>query len=281
MNILKSPPIKAIRAKPELKWLKKLEFLYQHGKADRLIDDLIVHGSYGDFTFNTYSDLELTILWANDLSRHSIEFSPQQKTYIRKINQLLIDVDPLQHHGPFHLDQKSFIDYPLKELPLAAYSQSWSIGGVNKEVNLVWDEGQFSLIGKERLFHTINNLKAHKRHFFRYGYNLYSQKRFLSNLFMLPVFYYNSEGLALSKLEAISDVNSMLPQSIKDLVHIASCIRCCWPRQPIWSKCLRQYFIAETIPGGLPDMLLVNLFQNPGISRMIKRLVLHNAWKDL
>jgi len=278
--ILNIPSIKVIGKAEKFPWFNELYKIYQFGIDHGLISDFIVHGSYGDFTNTNFSDLEISVCWVDPID---LKGKIDQKKYIflKKLNELIIQIDPLQHHGVFNLSSRICQSYSYRDLPLSAYGDAWCISGMQLDFNLNWDERAFMELGRERLRVTASSLLLNKSTFFKYGLNLYSQKRFLSNLFMLPVFIYNSHGFPYSKKRCISDAEDLLPDFIIRLIEVASKIRTCWPESPAWFSQARSYFINQKIPGGIADRVAVNLFRNKQVSVSVAEIMTSKDFQQI
>lgn len=279
--LLDIPSIKVIGKAGNIPWLNELYRLYKFGIDNALISDFIVHGSYGDFTNINFSDLEISVCWADPIESKSKVDHKKKYAFLKILNRLLITIDPLQHHGVFNLSPKICQNYSYRDLPLSAYDDSWCISGMQLGFNLNWSEREFMGLGQERLRATAFSLLLNKSTFFKYGFNLYSQKRFLSNIFMLPVFVYNSHGFPYSKKRCISDVEDLLPGFIVRLVEAASEIRYCWPESPPWFSHARRYLINQKIPGGKADRVAVNLFRNKKVSTSVAKIMTSKDFQEL
>lgn len=270
--LLNIPSIKFIRKTHEIRWFNELYKLYKFGIDNDLISDFIVHGSHGDFTSNNFSDIEISVYWAESICSIK-KFDQKLYEFLKNLNRLVIMIDPLQHHGVFNLSDRICQNYSYRDLPLSAYDHSWCFSGIQLNFNLTWDEHAFMTLGRERLKITASSLLSNKSTFFKYGFSLYSQKRFLSNIFMLPVFIYNSLGFPYSKKRCISDAEDLLPGFIMSLIEAASEIRSRWPESPPWFSQTRKYMINHKIPGGMADRVAVNFFRNKQVSVSVAEIM--------
>lgn len=278
--LLNIPSIKVSGNAQKFPWFNELYKLYQFGIDHDLISDFIVHGSYGDFTNTNFSDLEISVCWIEPTESKG-KANRKKYKFLKKLNNLIILIDPLQHHGVFNLSRPICQNYSYRDLPLSAYDDSWSISGMQLHFNLNWHEWEFMSLGRERLRATASSLLLNKSTFFKYGSNLYSQKRFLSNLFMLPVFIYNSHGFPHSKKNCIADVEGLLPEFIIRLIEVASEIRSCWPESPAWFSRTRGCLINQKIPGGMADRVAVNLFRNKQVSVSVAEIMTSKDFQQL
>lgn len=278
--LLNIPSIKVFGKAQKFPWFNELYKLYQFGIDHDLISDFIIHGSYGDFTNTNFSDLEISVFWIEPIDS-KVKDDQKKYEFVKKLNDFIILIDPLQHHGAFNLSERICQNYSYIDLPLSAYDDSWSISGMQLHFNLNWHEREFIDLGQERLRATASSLLLNKSTFFKYGFNLYSQKRFLSNLFMLPVFIYNSLGFPYSKKKCIADVEDLLPEFITRLVGVASEIRSCWPESPPWFSHTRSYLINQKIPGGMADRVAVNLFRNKQVSVSVAEIMTSKDFEQL
>lgn len=251
----------------KLEWYVQLKHIFDESNSKGLVDDIIIHGSYGDFTQTHYSDIEITIVISENCLSNREKIKSFQAWYRKKLIPFILRVDPLQHHGCFYL-WKEFIDcYDSRIMPLVAYRHCWSMRGRTIEFN-VNHNANLCTVFENRFENTINSLLDYHPRFFRYGMNLYSIKRLLSNFFMLPVYFYQSEGLMLNKPDAISKIKSEKNlKSFHMALDEATKIREIWPKSKGWMTLLRRLTVTQQIPGGKIDRILVNLFRNRKIER--------------
>jgi hypothetical protein len=122
---------------------------------------------------------------------------------------------------------------------------------------------------------TLKSLSQAEKTFFNRGYSVFAVKRFISNLFMIPVYYFQSKGFDLSKKEAMHDVWSQpFPEEFFQALHFATAMRENWPISPRLLSCLRRSIVYSKIPQGQIDYILCSMFINNEISSMTKKILL-------
>lgn len=189
-----------------------------------LIDNIIVQGSYGDFTNTEYSDLDL-VVFLNQSVVESRKKRAKFKTILRKkIMPLIYSIDPLQHHGVFLLWPELCKCYLENILPIVVYSHAWAI----KQINI-----RFTCSSKKitprlpGLLRTI--FSEYKR--VEISNNFYHIKRFLSHIMMVPCIYFMDRGTYIHKSKSFAPFIRKF-QAISQLMSDVSEIRRKWPGAP-------------------------------------------------
>lgn len=99
----------------------------KHWEKVHLIDEklrdlgptLILQGSQADQTTTSFSDIDLVLF--SDFQ------DPDVRRLRSELNQIVLTVDPLQHHGVFHYDINSLRRFSESVLPLATFRKSTAI----------------------------------------------------------------------------------------------------------------------------------------------------------
>jgi hypothetical protein len=243
-------------------WLPELLQLYRQGANAAVVDDLIIHGSFGDGTATAFSDLEITVVVNASVFEQSQQLSCLSK-WVRTLNSLIIRIDPLQHHGAFFLWPALMKAYDETILPLCAYEECWSLAGRPYEINMIRGVAANKAVSRQRFNRILASLYEYERNFFAYGKNLYSIKRFLSNFFMLPVYYFQAQGESLSKRSAIHCIlTETSPNDFNRALLVASDLREKWPDAKNWQVNVRKLTASRKIPGRRLDMIACNLFRD-------------------
>ncbi|MPX90678.1 hypothetical protein [Salinivibrio sp. VYel1] len=238
-------------------WYSELVKVFNYAQEKDLIKDIIIHGSYGDFSTTNFSDLEATIVVNEKVffdSSKKIAFSNWLE---KKFNKLIIRVDPIQHHGAFFLWDSLCKQYSEIILPLSSYNACWSLTGESVDVFSYDDIESIAKESRERLEKTLENLSNPWRNFFRFGFNNYAIKRYVSNLLLVPAFYYQSQGRVLNKKDAINQFEKDFPCTYYRSIYDASVIRDSWSKPPRLLGFLRASIISKKIPSGRFDLLLL------------------------
>jgi hypothetical protein len=110
--------------------------------------------------------------------------------------------------------------------------------------------------------------------FFQFGIHMYSIKRLISNYLMLIPLYYQSQGIAISKKQAISEIIQNGPSSVINAINIASELRRIWPKTPAIYGNIRQKIIKNNIPNGMIDEFIISFYRNKFIENKFKSMFL-------
>ena len=170
----------------EFEWIREIKRLFQEGLRCEVLENIIIHGSYGDNTYNNYSDMDLTLLLADSVWDDKKKMKLCEKWIRREVYPFLYKVDPLQHHGPFYLWRSLMNCYDNSILPVDVYSDAWAVEPTDLlfKVYIPTLKSEFlSLITCEALLNPSER-------FFKHGYSLFAMKRFLSNLMLIPAFFF-------------------------------------------------------------------------------------------
>ncbi|WP_440956484.1 hypothetical protein ACSAZK_06080 [Methanosarcina sp. Mfa9] len=209
-------------------WYNKLEILFDQGFKKGFLKNVIVHGSYGDMTSTNYSDLDLTLYIDEQIFQNRDLMNSFRNWYERNFFTFMLSVDPLQHHGPFYLWDSLISNYSEDILPIEVYRRSWGLKKI--EMNFRHFYSDFSPETKALSLITCESLLNHKK-FFRHGHNMYQMKRYLSNLMLIPAFYYTDVGCPMHKADSFDFFYKEFGD-LADPIKEASKIRINWPKTP-------------------------------------------------
>ena len=249
-------------------WYGKLRRAWLQAKREKLVENLIVHGSYGDWTCTSYSDLDLTLLLEDTLLQ-----APRRMTRLRKWlrNELLpvvLSVDPLQHHGPFFLWQNLTDNYPEDILPVTAYRHAWAM----EPVELCFQPLPFPDYRRHAALRTANRLNEAVSYFNR-GFTMYSMKRYLSNLMLIPTLYCGDAGTPMFKAQSFNPFYKEFgPAALP--IRAASALRQDWPPAP--DRTFRAAQLGCRVKGGLE--LVRQLYHNESVKNILTHEIMpHTA----
>jgi len=252
-------------------WFNDFLSVIQLGIQDNLIKNAIVHGSYGDATNTGFSDLELTlVLSSRATSDH--EKAMRLKNWLKqRLNPLLLNIDPLQHHGAFFLWEDLLVNYNNAILPIKSYEKSWGV----KEGLLGFQIDKHGGSDSEQSFYiTRESLKEYKIFFFKFGMNPYSIKRLISNILLFPAFFYQSKGFILTKPEAINKAMNEGVDVISDMIEAGTLIRADWKLPPEWLGTLRGSLKGVQIPSGKLDRIFSSLYTDSSVKLICRNEIL-------
>lgn len=105
-------------------WLTRLNDIFQEGLRGGILDEIIIHGSHGDYTQTNFSDLEITVIINNSVLKDSLQAISFSVWVRRRLNWFILSVDPLQHHGAFYLREDLVSRYDKKYYLLAPMMSS-------------------------------------------------------------------------------------------------------------------------------------------------------------
>jgi predicted nucleotidyltransferase len=149
----------------------------------------LIHGSYATHEEIEYSDFDgLIIINKNTFS----SFAQFKKTIdvIKKTNQLILKLDPLQHHGWFILLENDLNNYDETFLPVDVLNISKSLLLADKsDLKIYLNEKSNFNLGIDRLSKQLLDKINSKN----YPTNCYQIKSLLSEFMMLPTLYYQAK----------------------------------------------------------------------------------------
>ena len=181
-----------------------------------LIENVIVQGSYGDFTNTAYSDLDIIVFLNQSIVENNKDRAKFKAFLRREMMPFIYSIDPLQHHGVFLLWPELCNCYLEKILPLLVYSRSWAVKQMNMRFTCISTKSAPKLPG---LLQTISS--EYKRA--RTSKNFYYIKQFTSHIMMVPCIYFMDQGTYLHKSESFAPFIRKFQstaQLLLSLIHI-------------------------------------------------------------
>lgn len=253
-------------------WCNQLHQVLTVAKRNGIVNEAIIHGSYGDFSNTPFSDLEITLVLTDDLLGSS-EKCQELKHWLKKsLIPLMLIIDPLQHHGPFYIWSTLLDNYDEAILPTRVYKESWS---VLAPIELKFSSSENS---KEQslsaFYRTINAIRQHDVKFFAKGINPFNVKRLLSNIMLLPAFFYQARGGMLSKREAILEILKLNLKPISRVLDISTDYREQWKCPPKWLGKLRGYVNHGQVPSGAIDFLILSMYRDAQLKGEVEKCLL-------
>lgn len=245
-------------------WLTTLYAILDKPIQSGLIKNSIIHGSYGDNTTTPFSDLEITLFLNDDILTSKSKARILASWVKKKLNPLLLRIDPLQHHSAFYIWQGLLDAYNQDILPLSAYKYAWAIKDETIRVKCHHQKTTESL--KLRYTSTAKKIIASKKNFFSYGVSPYAIKRLISNFVLLPAFYYQAKGMQYSKSDSLKKIRQLEIHEINEALDLATAIRSEWPVSPYWLGVARGAISKQSIPSGRVDLILSSLYKNQQIT---------------
>ena len=198
-------------------WASKLgQFDHHLNKLGAL---LVVQGSFADGQTTNYSDLDLIIFY-----QHSITEIREIKC---QIERFLLEIDPLQHHGVFMIDTKTFNFYWQMDLPIEVLCRARSLrkDSITLKITQWIDEDVSPRKAVLGILDVVSNLE---REAFNYV-GVWTWKYFLSQLMLLPTLYFATTGRYMYKAGTFERFRPLISDDAYYCLERASEIRSAWP----------------------------------------------------
>lgn len=255
----------------DIAWLAGLRSCVSPMQAKGIVDNVIIHGSFGDYSYTPFSDLEITLLLSEGTIANRYKLAELTSWRKKRLNPFIVRTDPLQHHGPFYLWPALLRGYDENILPIRCYEAAWAL----EPTELIFSRytPDDSRSGGPLLV-TLQSLSRYETTYFQNGLTPYSIKRFLSNIMLLPAFFYQSKGTMYTKREAILRLRDLEIGRINNVIDYSTEARDSWPTSPQWLGALRARFIKEKIPSGRIDRFILNLYRQPKLQNSVQRELL-------
>ena len=103
------------------RFAQHISTLASEGETLGVISNIVVHGSFGDYTAVPYSDVDLTLILRDGVIEDKQRLKQARRFITRRIIPFTLSIDPLQHHGPFVLWRQLQEDYNQAILPANVY----------------------------------------------------------------------------------------------------------------------------------------------------------------
>jgi hypothetical protein len=236
-------------------------FVDQH---PALIQNIIVHGSYGDFTNNNYSDLDIVLYLKQSVVEDRKKRQQLQRLIQRKFMSFIYSIDPLQHHGVFLLWPGLVDCYVESILPLVVYTRAWSIRKFDVGFRCTAQKTPRRTPG---LMQTIYSESRHTRSVL----NFYYMKRLTSHIMMVPCIYFMDQGTYLYKASSFKPFIQKFRQTARLLTDVTE-IRSRWPGKAWPVILMGQNNIGYRIFGKYYPSVCGALYRSRWIQNRIRRL---------
>jgi len=183
---------------------RMMNFLSEH-----LRDDLIgayVHGSLGTYEEIAYSDFDALAILKDEV----FESSERLAGAARKLNRarkIMLDFDPLEHHGWFALTEADLRYYCNSYFPAELYSHAKSLfDDKGLELTISLRESDYETYETfEKMADSISRKIKNRR----YPENMYQLKSLLSQFMLLPALYVQAKhGRGIYKKESFAVARS-------------------------------------------------------------------------
>ncbi len=255
----------------------------KNGHAKKIADflkrkihyDLIgayIHGSVATSEEISYSDFDGFVILKNEVFS-DVDRIKRAAKVLKLSEQIMFEMDPLQHHGWFVLTESDLKNYPEYYFPHELFYYSKCLFGENKIII------HLNKSGFKNEFHTsFNNMtqgilkKLDDRKFLK---NYYSFKNLMSEFMLIPCFYLQAKtGNGIFKKFSFEKVKNELKEKYTVMDEI-SALRANWNYQPpsFYSSIknnrssISMLFPSKKFSGSLPASIL-NRFNDPFIQQM-------------
>lgn len=179
---------------------------------------LIIQGSYADHTATGYSDVDLVIIGG---------LCAEVVVIKKEIEDFLISIDPLQHHGVFFIDKKDFDHYWQMQLPLATLKKSLSFSDEPLELDVKFTFKE-TLSANRWIY---NFMSTHKVSPLKNDTEVFFAKNFLSQFMLIPVLYLATKGEYIYKKDSFEMIKSRYSKAAWRCMEMATQIREVWSQE--------------------------------------------------
>ena len=201
--------------------VKKIKLLIQE-KYIFLFKAVIIHGSLGTNEDISFSDFDgLLIVKDNWLK------SKKLSNFKKESFRIILDYDPLQHHGWFQIKESDLNNYPNNYLPLSVLRNSKLIFPEVIENNLSIQLRDF-VDYKEPLFNVLTSLEKRLAANWK-PKNMFQLKSFLSQIMLIPCLFYSAlNNKGIFKRESFEAVKPFFSAEEWSPIELASKARLNW-----------------------------------------------------
>ena len=183
---------------------------------------LLVQGSYADGRFTPYSDVDLVVI--GDL------FSQEVWKTISKIEELILGIDPLQHHGVQLLDTSCLDAYWQMDLPIETIKKSKNF--TDEPYHLSFKKIiEESYGAKSSVVHTLEAIDRFLQNKNKQEIGLWAWKYFLSQLMLLPVLFLEAVGKYVYKADSFELGQEYFSETAWYAMEAATKARNDWPHE--------------------------------------------------
>lgn len=202
-------------------YVKKIKSLIEK-KYDFLFKAVIIHGSLGTNEDINFSDFDgLLIVKDNWLK------SKELSSFKKESFKIVLQYDPLQHHGWFQLKESDFNNYPNNYLPLSVLRNSKLIFPDISEMELSIKLNDF-FDYKETLFNVLDSLEERLAVNWK-PKNMFQLKSFLSQIMLIPCLFYSAlNNKGIFKRESFEAVKPYLSDEEWSTIKLCSKARLNW-----------------------------------------------------
>jgi len=216
--------------------------------AEDLVYDFILHGSYGTLDYTAWSDIDAIVILCDDIFK-----DPKKLLLLRKkivnLQILLLDTDPLHHHGLFIVTKKQMDRYPQSYLPFVVYENGISM--FNRKENMIFCERPSSTLNQIR--EAIKFLDSiHKKIDKHTQISASEWKSYFSTVLFLPCLYLQYAKKPYYKRDAIREIKTYFSSNAWEAVVEATEVRNKWNYTnkktiKLWNVFVSRYLTKKTV----------------------------------
>jgi len=191
-----------------------------------------VHGSLATGENIGYSDFDGLLILKNELFTDPSQLKNVAE-HISKSYSLMIQFDPLQHHGWFVLTESDLSDFPNSYFPTVLFDHAASLLDHGTQLKITTEPAQAGFSGQlKRLAHSvIGKLDSGKG-----MKNMYTLKGMLSEFMLLPSLYLECKtGQGVFKKYSFEQAKCEFQEHEWKIMDEVSGIRSKWHYQPAWA----------------------------------------------
>ena len=239
-------------------WHGRLGEVWTKARREKLVANLIVHGSHGDQTSNSYSDLDMTLILDDRIFGSLPQMNKLRKWLRNDLLPVVLSVDPLQHHGPFFLWNNLIDNYLEEVLPIVVYQHAWAMDPVKIAFRPLPSDTK-----GDAAHRSLISLQDSSK-FFSRGHTMYDMKRYLSNLMLVPALHWSDLGTPMFKGESFEPFYEKFGSAANPIKE-ASVLRQKWPTTP--EKIFKAVQLGSQVKGGLE--LARQLYHDDSVSKIL------------
>ncbi|MCC7232557.1 MAG: nucleotidyltransferase domain-containing protein [Bacteroidia bacterium] len=187
-----------------------------------------VHGSFATGDHTAYSDFDGLLIVKDETVSDPVRLA-QLSEKTRGTLKLMLEIDPLQHHGWFALSEKNLSGYPEQYLPVEVLKYAQSLlpeKGLQLSLTVcsLPRSGEHFRIFVRHLARRLPQLSSAK--------NLYTIKAVLSQFMLLPALYVESrDGKGIYKRESFASAKKDFSGQEWKIMDEVSAIRFGWKQE--------------------------------------------------
>ena len=204
---------------------KEIDYIFK-GKEKFPEVSIYVHGSWGDETNNSFSDVDSLIIYS-EKNIANFFYGLRLSLWLNKVEMRMCRIDPLQHHGNFVIKNENLNRINLAYLPLLVLKKSLLVQG-SKTVKYTYLKDD-SLLGlKNNIFNNIQDLQILFDKYDSNMINIYEMKKFIGSVFITITYLFQYKGNYVSKKWSIENCDKILDRNSIIIVNKCEIIRKNW-----------------------------------------------------